>query len=296
MSDSAAKSKKVRVAAVQFEMMTLTSVEPFYQRVDEFTRIAASNGCAYVTFPEWFTLPLLSVGERISSALAMDALADLSPEFKTRLSEMATRHKITIIGGSTAERSDAGILNTCFVFLKDGTIHRQPKLHPTPDEKEVWNIVGASEANTISTEHGPIAVQICYDSEFPELARKQVDEGARILFVPYATETRAGHLRVRYCCHARTVENQVFVVTAGNVGRVAGVENIDINYAQSAIMTPSDTPFARDGIAAETSANIEQIIFADLDLSLLDWAREEGAVQNLKDRRPDLYTVQWRGA
>jgi len=286
---------KVRVASVQFEFQTLDNADAFYARIDDFTRVAAEYRCAFVTFPEWFTLPLLSIGERLDPAKAMDALVNLLPEFKSRLSEMASRHGITIIGGSTAERTEVGLHNTCFVFMKDGTIHRQPKIHPTPDEKAVWNIIGASELSTIPTEHGPIAVQICYDCEFPELTRRQLDQGARILFVPYATDARTGHLRIKYCCQARTVENQIYVVTAGNCGRVSGVENIDISYAQSAILTPSDHPFARDGIAAEASENVEQFIVADLDLDLLDWARAEGAVQNVNDRRLDLYSVDWRG-
>ncbi len=294
MTEQGATSKIVRVAAVQFEMQTLTDVETFYARINEFTRIAADYGCAFVTFPEWFTLPLLSIGERLSPAEAMRTLVEHLPDFKARLSKMAKRHDITIIGGSTAEQTDAGLYNTSFIFLPDGRIHRQPKIHPTPDERAVWNIVGASELLTFDTEHCPIAVQICYDSEFPELARKQADDGARILFVPYATDARTGHLRVRYCSQARTVENQIFVVTAGNVGRVSGVENIDINYARSAVMTPSDHPFARDGIAAEATENIEQIFFADLDLGLLDWARTKGAARNFEDRRSDLYRVDWR--
>ncbi len=286
---------KIRVASVQFELQTLDTADAFYARIDDFTRIAAEYGCAFVTFPEWFTLPLLSIGERLTPAQAMETLVDHLPEFKARLSEVAACYDITIIGGSTAERTEDGLYNTCFVFLKDGSIHRQPKIHPTPDEKAIWNIVGASELGTIPTEHGPIAVQICYDSEFPELTRRQIDLGARLLFVPYATDARTGHLRVKYCCHARTIENQIYVVTSGNCGRVSGVENIDISCAQSAIMTPCDHPFARDGIASEASENVEQLIVADLDLDLLDWARAKGAVQNVNDRRKDLYSVEWQG-
>jgi len=296
MTEAGVASMTVRVAAVQFEMQTLTDIEPFYTRINEFTRIAAEYGCVFVTFPEWFTLPLLSIHDRLTPAEAMEALVGHLTDFKARLSDSAKQHAITIIGGSTAERTEAGLHNTSFIFLPDGTIHRQPKIHPTPDERAIWNIVGASELSTIQTEHSSIAVQVCYDSEFPELTRKQADDGARILFVPYATDARTGHLRIRYCCQARTVENQIYVVTAGNVGRVSSVENIDINYAQSAIMTPSDHPFARDGVAAEASENIEQIIFADLDLGLLDWARSDGAARNFKDRRNDLYRVDWRRA
>ena len=135
---------------------------------------------------------------------------------------------------------------------------------------------------------------ICYDSEFPELSRRLADAGARLLFVPFCTDNRQGYLRVRYCCQARAIENQLYVVMSGNVGNLPGVENMDIQYAQSAILTPCDFPFARDGIAAEASENVETVTIADLDLTDLSWARAQGTVQNLRDRRFDLYKTVWR--
>src|SRR3546814_12690288 len=74
-------------------------------------------------------------------------------------------------------------------------------------------------------------------------------------------------MRVRYCAQARAVENQCFVVMSGNVGNLPGVENMDVQYAQSCILTPCDFPFARDGIAAEASENIETLTIAALNLS-----------------------------
>ena len=143
------------------------------------------------------------------------------------------------------------------------------------------------------TDCGPIGVMICYDSEFPELARHLVNQGAQILFVPFCTDERQSYLRVRYCCQARAVENQCYVVMSGNVGNLPGVENMDIQYAQSCILTPCDFPFARDGIAADTTPNVETVAFADLRLETLTTARNSGTVMNLKDRRFDLYSVNW---
>jgi predicted amidohydrolase len=145
----------------------------------------------------------------------------------------------------------------------------------------------------IPTDCGPVGVLICYDSEFPELARRLADEGAKIIFVPYATDGREGHNRVRYCCHARAIENQIYLVTAGNVGNLPNVENMDINYAQSAIITPCDFPFARDGLAAEAGDNVETVIMADLRLDELAISRRSGTVRNLTDRRFDLYRIVW---
>jgi predicted amidohydrolase len=81
---------------------------------------------------------------------------------------------------------------------------------------------------------------------------------------------------------------------SGNVGNLPNVANMDIQYAQSCILTPCDFPFARDGIAADTTPNVETVAFADLRLEALRAARNGGTVQNLKDRRHDLYTTVWR--
>jgi predicted amidohydrolase len=80
---------------------------------------------------------------------------------------------------------------------------------------------------------------------------------------------------------------------SGNVGNLPNVDNMDIQYAQSAILTPCDLPFARDGIAAEASENVETLTMADVNLADLSWARAEGTVRNLRDRRFDLYHIDW---
>ena len=124
-------------------------------------------------------------------------------------------------------------------------------------------------------------------------ARRLADEGARIIFVPFCTDSRQGYMRVRYCAAARAIENQVYVVMSGNVGNLPNVANMDIQYAQSCILTPCDFPFARDGIAAEASENVETLTISDVNLADLAWARAEGTVRNLADRRFDLYRIEW---
>ncbi len=71
--------------------------------------------------------------------------------------------------------------------------------------------------------------------------------------------------------------------------------NADIHYAQSAILTPCDFPFARDGIAGESDANIETLVIHDVDLELLRRHRYVGATQNWSDRRKDVYELVYRG-
>jgi predicted amidohydrolase len=84
----------------------------------------------------------------------------------------------------------------------------------------------------------------------------------------------------------------VYAAIAGTVGNLPAVENMDIQYAQSGIFTPSDIPFTRDAIAAESTPNIETVIIDDLDLELLKRHHQTGSVVNWNNRRKDLYEVK----
>ncbi|MGF1544898.1 MAG: GNAT family N-acetyltransferase [Parvularculaceae bacterium] len=292
---SYAQKDIVRVATVQFQARLVSNFEEFVSNVEYFVDVCADYRCDFVVFPELFTLQLLALGDKpLAPAAAIEALTAYTPRFVDALQKLSVSYNVNIIGGSHPTRTDDGeIQNVAYVFLRDGSVHAREKLHPTPDEKSWWGIQGGDEVSTIATDCGPIGVLICYDSEFPELARKLADEGARILFVPFCTDNRQGYLRVRYCCQARAVENQLYVALAGNVGNLPNVENMDVQYAKSAILTPCDFRFARDGVAAEASENVETLTIADLNLADLAFARAEGTVQNLRDRRFDLYRVSW---
>jgi hypothetical protein len=82
---------------------------------------------------------------------------------------------------------------------------------------------------------------------------------------------------------------------SGSCGNLPNVHNNDIHYSQSCILTPCDFSFARDGIAADTTPNVEMVAFADLSLNALRESRQTGTVRNLMDRRHDLYGVHWHG-
>jgi predicted amidohydrolase len=274
------------------------SFEEFLSFVEYFVDVVADYKGDFVVFPEMFVLQLLSIeDQQLNPAESIEALSRHTPLFKEALRDMAIRYNINIIGGSHPTHMPNGrVENIAYIFLRDGAVYEQPKIHPTPNEVYWWNIEGGHSLHAIDTDCGPIGVLICYDAEFPELARHLADQGAHILFVPFCTDERQSYLRVRYCCQARAVENQFYVVMSGNVGNLPGVSNMDIQYAQSCILTPCDFPFARDGVAADTTPNVEMVAFADLHPATLRMARNSGTVQNMRDRRHDLYSVQWRGA
>jgi predicted amidohydrolase/GNAT superfamily N-acetyltransferase len=288
--------ESVRLATVQLQARAVKSFDEFVHNIEYFVDVAADYRADFVVFPELFTMSLLSFEPHALSPMeAIDRMTEHRAPIVAELSRMALRYNINIVGGSHPTRTEDGsIQNVAYVCLRDGSVHAQEKIHPTPNEAYWWKIKGGSSVDVIQTDIGPVGVLICYDSEFPELARRLVDEGARIIFVPFCTDNRQGYMRVRYCAQARAIENQCFVVLSGNVGNLPGVDNMDIQYAQSCILTPCDFPFARDGIAAEASENIETLTIADVNLADLTWARAEGTVRNLADRRFDLYRIDWK--
>lgn len=287
----------VKVCTINFEQRRIESFEEFQSILEYFIGVASDYHCDFVTFPEFVTMSLLSIDLQKHSPLkSLERLGDYSERFIQFMNDAAVRFNINIIGGTHLMKNEHGEMqNICFVFLRDGSVHKQAKIHPTPSERNWWDIKGGDNLSVINTDKGAIGILICYDSEFPELARHLVDQGAKIIFVPFATDTRQGFLRVRYCSMARAVENQCYMVLSGNTGNLPRVHNMDINYAQSSILTPSDFAFSRDGIAAETEPNTEAVAIADLSIADLVKARNMGTVLNLKDRRHDLYRVAWLG-
>lgn len=287
----------IRVAAIQYGQRKVESFEQFCQYIQYFIDVVSDYKSDFVLFPEFFTFQLLSIEtEKLSPLQAIAVLESYTEKYVEFMSKLAVRYNINIIGGTHPIKDvNGGTYNSAFVFLRDGSVHQRAKIHITPSERYWWNVKGGDEASPIMTDCGPIAVLVCYDIEFPELSRHLVDQGAQILFVPFCTDTRQSYLRVRYSAHARTIENQCYVVMAGNVGNLPGVDNMDIQYAQSCILTPCDFMFARDGIAADTTPNVETVAVADIRIENLMAGRNSGAVQNLKDRRFDLYNVQWQG-
>ncbi|MCB0335758.1 MAG: hypothetical protein KDD62_05610, partial [Bdellovibrionales bacterium] len=126
-----------------------------------------------------------------------------------------------------------------------------------------------------------------------ELARYCALQELDILMVPFLTDTQNGYQRVRRCAQARAIENECFVAIAGCVGNLPKVRNMDIQYAQSAVFSPSDFAFPVDAVVSEATPNTEMTVIADVDLDSLKELRAEGSVRNLNDRRNDLYELIW---
>ena len=290
---STERSSKVRIACVQYQVRKIESFQEFADQVEYFVETAADYKADFALFPEFFSVQLLSVLEPLSAVDGISRLAsDFTEPFIELMSGLAQKYGVYIIGGSHPIQEDGKLYNKCLIFDTEGRYISQPKLHITPSEHRYWGISGGNELIILPTPKAKIAVQICYDVEFPEASRYLADEGVEVLFVPYCTDDRHGQLRVRYCAQARAIENQIFVATAGIIGNLPSVPAMDIHYGQAAVFTPSDFEFARDGIQAIADSNVETLLVTDIDIDDLYRSRASGSVTPRLDRRTDLFELK----
>jgi predicted amidohydrolase/GNAT superfamily N-acetyltransferase len=284
-------ARKVRVAAVQHQVRGTKDFEAFAAQITYFVEAAAGYRADFVLFPEFVSMQLLSQASmrNLSATEGILRLAALKDEYLELMSSLAKRFGIHIIAGTHPMQVNGALYNVCPFVFPDGRVQLQPKLHITPGEKSYYGIEGGNELSIIHTPKARVGVLVCYDAEFPEAARYLSDQGAEIIFVPYCTDDRQGYSRVRFCCQARAIENQIYVVSAGIVGNLPSVPAMDIHYGQAAVFTPSDFEFARDGIQAQADPNVEMLLVTDLDIDDLHRSRASGSVRPRLDRRRDLF-------
>ncbi|MCO5142319.1 MAG: carbon-nitrogen hydrolase family protein [Oligoflexia bacterium] len=277
---------RIRVAALQYFFRPIKSFDDFASQTEALVGTARDYKVRLLVFPEYFTTQLLSLGD-LQRPIA-EQIKDLSSQedrLVNFMSELAKKYKTAIVGGTLPGFDDdkKRILNKCYVYSTDGSSELQAKLHMTRFEKEEWLVSPGSRLRIFETDYGKFAVTICYDVEFPEIARTAARLGAQFLVVPSCTDDRQGYLRVRYCAQARAIENQMYVIHSPTVGSIPMVPAVSLNYGQAAIYTPSDYSFSRDGILAEGPVNQESMIIGDIDLNLIEESRRHGTVLPLRD-------------
>lgn len=283
--------RKVRIACIQYQLRPIQDFKSFEEQVTFFVDSAEDYAADFVLLPEFFTTQLMSFLPEREPVNAIRHLAEYTEPVKELLARLATRFDVHIIGGTHPNVVDGRLYNTSFFVYPDGRVEEQNKIHLTPTEREYWRMEAGDQLKVFDTDKGRVAIAICYDCEFPELVRKYADAGCELLFVPFCTDDRHGYLRVRYSAHARCIENQIYVAMTGTVGNLPRVAYMATNYGRASILSPSDFPFARDGIAADGDVGQEMLVVADVDLDLIEEARTSGSVRPFRDRRADVYAL-----
>lgn len=281
---------RTRVCSVQWRMQDGVDAAQFEQTASYFATVANEYGCHIVVFPELVTAPLLATVKTTSTIDEMRELASFHDEYVRIFRDLARTHHLFVVAGSHPVLRGEQLFNVAHLMTPSGHVYTQDKLHLTPTERDVWGFTAGEELRVFDGPFGKFAIQICFDIEFPEPSRLLAEAGVDTIFVPFSTDDEAAYLRVRYSAHARAIENVIFVALSGSCGNLSRPSYL-LNYAKSAILTPSDFGFPPGAVAAEASPHEQTVAIADLDYSLLDHARRSGSVLPLREVRHDLYEI-----
>lgn len=276
-----------RIASAQYDISFLETWANFEAKTRRWVEEAVANKAEILLFPEYASMELASLfPKEVYSSLSgqLDALQTLLPDYLNLFQSLASEHQIYIQAGTFPVQHESGeFRNHAYFFTPQGDYDFQEKLTMTRFENEQWFISRGLDIKVFDTIFGKVAINICYDSEFPHYARQQAEHGATLILVPSCTDTEAGYYRVRIGCQSRALENQCYVVQASLVGNADWSEAVDVNCGAAAVYTAVDRGFPNNGILAIGEYNKTQWVYADLDLAAVGTVRQEGQVFNYRD-------------
>jgi predicted amidohydrolase len=245
----------------------------------ELLQRAAAAGADLAVLPEY--LDYLGPAEHEPKPEAVDG------EFAASFAQAARRLRMWVVAGSFHECGPDGArtYNTSLVFDRDGTVAATyRKIHmfdiDIPDRvtfQESRRVAPGTDVVTVDIDGVRVGLSICYDLRFPELYRQLAGAGARVLLVPAAFTTHTGRDHWEVLLRARAIENQCYVIAAGQSGPHESDGPVTMScFGHSMVIDPWGTVIAQavDGVG---------LITADLDLDRLTRVRQE--LPSLANRR-----------
>lgn len=270
----------VHVAAAQYPIDAVTD---WRAKLDAWFAEGARDADLLV-FPEYGALELsalLPEAVRADPVAEIDALQAFWAPWREAHVAAARRHGVHILAASFPLRlDDSRVVNRALLVTPDGAVGHQDKLVMTRFEREEWCVTGGDGLRVFDTALGRLAVVICYDIEFPLIARAAVEAGADILLAPSCTDTAHGFHRVMVGARARALENQCFVVTAPTVGLAPWSRALDVNIGAAGIFAPPERGFPEDGVLALGRRDEAGWVRGTLDRAAVTLARTAGQVLN----------------
>jgi predicted amidohydrolase len=275
----------VRIAAAQYPIDALDTLEACRDKLARWVGEAAGNGAQLLVFPEYGAMEYAfaagagaAADLQASVAAAADALATMDAVH----ADLARQHRVHILAASGPSRRPGGhYVNAARLFSPSGSVGVQEKLIVTPFERD-WGISAGAGQRVFETALGLIGVAVCYDSEFPLLVRALAEAGAELVLVPSCTEFRSGYSRVRTAALARALENTCVTVVSPTVGSSASPA-VDRSVGAAGIYVPAEHGFSETGVLAEGEFNRPQWVYADFDLARLAAIKTSGEMRNSSD-------------
>ncbi|WP_428311224.1 carbon-nitrogen hydrolase family protein [Hydrocarboniphaga sp.] len=272
------------VATSAYPVSTPSSWAEVEQTLTRWVSQAADHHAQLLVFPEYAAMSLAALfGDPLRGDLhgQLDALQSLRDDYLQLHQRLAQQHRVHILAGSFPwKTAPQRFHNRAWLCTPDGEPRYQDKQIMTRFEREVWAISSGEPQQVFDTALGRLGVAICYDSEFPLLARAQVEAGAEMLLVPSCTDALAGYHRVRVAAQARALESQCYVLVSPLVGEAAWSPAIDVNVGAAGVYGPPDRGFPDDGVVAQGAITEAGWVYAPIDLELVRNVRKNGQVLN----------------
>ena len=266
----------MRIALAQFAAGP--AKETNLGRMLDLTTEAARAGAAMVLFPECSMA-------RLPPELSLEPVAEpVDGPFVSALAEAGRRHRLTVVAGVFESiPGDDHVFNTVVALDAEGSrlgAYRKVHLFDAFGYRESDRMrPGDGETLLFSVDGTVFGVETCYDVRFPELSRHLTVSGAEVILLPAAWvhgPLKESHWEV--LVRARAIENMVYVVAAGLVGRP--------HTGCSMLVDPMGVPVVRGG-------EVEALVVGEIDLQRLHAVRRVNP--SLEHMRPEVY-ARWRPA
>ncbi len=287
--------RTTRVAAVSMNGY-LGETEKVLRTIDSWCKRAVGEKAELVLFPE-----LVIHGHCTPNTWELAESVPDGPSV-TRLVEIAKQHRLVLCAGMSEKENDI-VFNTQVVVGPAGYLGKQRKLHLSRDEGFYYK--GGREITVFDIGSCKVGIVICYDNQFPEIARVLALRGAEVILMPHAarfkvwddsleSETAARHYAhsfvKKYALRAR--ENACFAVLTDQVGRAGYVDHWPRDSENQPHHPGAALIWGPDGELLATTQ--EERIRDEMIVATLDAAQiaEQRALANytLRTRRPELFS------
>lgn len=271
----------MKIATAAYPLDWFDGWSGYEAKLTRWVEDAAEHGADLLVFPEYGAMELCSlagdaaIGDDQAGIRAVSARIEEANGLHRTL---ARRHGVHILGASAPVIEGDRVVNRAHFHTPYGQTVFQDKLMMTLWEREPMGVTGQGPLKLLRTEFGLIAINICYDSEFPLLARAQSE--AELLLVPSTTEQEEGYWRVRIGTMARALEMQCVAVMSSTVGPYPNLPLMETSVGAGGIYAPPDKGFPANGVIAAGLLNQPGWTIAEVDLDAVRAVRASGHVRN----------------
>jgi predicted amidohydrolase len=271
----------MKVALVQFEVKIKENLGKTLKRVNDFIKTAYKKNCSLICFPEDFLFGPFDYYDKKKQ----ENLVKKAPKIIQWFSKKAHQFKINIIAGTVIRKEKNRLLNSCFVFNKNGKIiyiHNKQKLVPYGFEKN--NVSkGKNIIKPFLIDDIKCGVLICRELFYPKLFLTLRKKGFEMVFIPAFWSKRSSdylnhQLKNNYhflsemrvvdaLCQARSFENEIVVCFVNTCGNLKNNKDFDVLLGRTQICYPFYS------YVKKINQNKQAIIIFEYDKSIIQDAK-----------------------